>query len=647
MPGWYDLPRFDYPWPVQPPPPPPRPVGPPLPPQVTETDMRLNALQEKLDALCSTISASTRVRRRRRSHSVSSSSSVPRAYRSGSGSRRRRKVARESSPSPGPSRRSRADRTHRGRPRVRTPPSLGFSSSDSSPVRGGKRPLSPASSEESPSPAAKQRPRELAGYSPPPDTVMQDASLPVSAPTKDDRQEIRQGDVTRLQTKMILDWFRTDKNAKGLTFGDPVIMAELRSSLFPEAYVREKIRSQAASSATGISPQASGDGAGLARPNSPAPPGLSPVQPVGPAQSAEGTEESPENLRAKQLIRQVLTEGLALTGNEPVSLPQEDKRPTLSPWGDTLDGVVKPQEEKLAWPVHFRVKDIRAAITSKLGSLAPKEATVDATRYDRVPDSIVPLTGPRYLWLSGPDPGWSDKLPSNIEPLQSSMAVKNDRVAGVQLQDLRAVQASFKQITALSSVLSHSLDIFAKVLPQVPDGPDKTLANTTMEVARTAASTMAAVATQRVISHTIFERHRAQNRDDRYDFMSLPAEVRAAARLGPVDSDVHVFGSHRTWLETQLKARREDLRSAVLSRPLQVDTHGNLKNQPFRAQSSAKGKGSRASRGGKVPSRSKASEDKSRAEQDKENSKPKPKKGSYKKGSKRQKKGQGSQSKQE
>ena len=409
-------------------------------------------------------------------------------------------------------------------------------------------------------------------------------------------------------------WLGSGENAQGYTLADTAIVNMLMSNVYTDEVVRDDLSLHPG-------PVSGSDGTVTTVRES-----------TSTAHQTAGTEplesgngdlgEERENLKAKAMIRRVLTDGLALTGSQAVPAYLENKRAKAETWYTGLD-VRQSSDDKLGWPLHSRLASVRKCISQKLAThpVMAADAKHSLTKYDRVPESILPSAGPKYLWYHGEDGGWDDRRPSDIHPLKSQGAGELKK-ASVEVADLRAMQARFKAVSRYGNVLAHSVDMLREIVSaHVPkDHPQRQLASDVLEISGNAVSGICGAAAAGVIGHAVYERHMAFSRDDRHQVMSLDDLKKARAALGPVDSSEYLFGGDRTTLEKELKSTRED----AVSKPILVDERGHLKKQSsFRggpSTSSASGTGKKGGRshgtksGGagksKSASKSKSSKDK-------------------------------------
>ena len=193
------------------------------------------------------------------------------------------------------------------------------------------------------------------------------------------------------------------------------------------------------------------------------------------------------------------------------------------------------------------------------------ESKVKLTKYDRVPDNILPTAGAKHLWYHGEDPGWGDRIPKDALPIQPSRTASTQVNALVELADLRTLRDRAKRGVRYTNVLAHVMDMVTAISARnlEPDSEDWTLMSDITDMAMHAITGLATDTQANVISHQVFERHTAMERDGRLEVMNLLPVQKGRARVTPVDSDTHTFGTERKVLEADIIRNKEDSRRPV------------------------------------------------------------------------------------
>ena len=309
-----------------------------------------------------------------------------------------------------------------------------------------------------------------------------------------------------------------------------------------------------------------------------------------------------------ETVRRIITESTALRGLQPASVSVEEKRATLESWGETAQGILPSRSERLVWPVHKRVERITSMISSKLPSLTAQEAKSTATDFSRVPASILPVpVGKDYVLASATQPGWTGKPPVDPAPF-TSRNIRDQTTASLTLRGIRETAADWRSTLSHTSVLSHAVDTIDRLNRKEDSTVVDPRVEDMLEVARLALDRLIVTSAKNVANNNLYERRRMQDQYREYDHDSLLSdEERARCRLGPMDSDVYMFGSERDSIDTLTQKRRDARRLT-----LQADPAALLRSQgSFQAggggrkpaaPSSGKG-GGKSSKGGKGKSK--------------------------------------------
>ena len=325
-------------------------------------------------------------------------------------------------------------------------------------------------------------------------------------------------------------------------------------------------------------------------------PDLSLVAP-DPLVKLTATSSLEDKRKAKEHIRTILTESTALRGIKPASIHTEEKREKLSAWDSSKQGEPKQKEERLAWPIHFRVKEVTSSFNKRLEKLTEHESKLLASEFSRIPATSLPDPDfPEYVLLSETLPGWTGKRPSSTAPLDKQV-IPEKATAEVTVKGLRESADDWRQTLALASVISHSIDTLDE-LSKIP-AADRTpqMFKDNLEVARAGLSKVILTSTKNIANSTLWERKRVQNSFMDANLARLQVKDLAACRTGPIDSEEHVFGSGRNLHTDLVKLRTEERLHTI---QVQIDPKPQS-NQPFRqgsgsstkpAQSSSKAKSS-------------------------------------------------------
>ena len=397
-------------------------------------------------------------------------------------------------------------------------------------------------------------------------------------------------DITLRRGLLMARWIKSDQNVDNVKFSDRDEVLCLSHVLFPDTAVCADILANPSSTKAGQ--WLTADQGAVATTAS----ATLTVAPAGPTdiQGDPDQEHTPSQLRrAKELIMNLLSNGLELTGTKPAPAFIDERRASNPSWHEPLDseGPSTDQGEKLGWPIHPRIKEVRAKLHEKLQMHAQreKEASASSQKYDRVPDTILPSPGPKYIFWQQEDPGWGDKRARDPHPLQS----RKRSTVTVDLEGLRANQKRYKHIIQYQNVVAHTLDIEHALLKEctTPGSKQRKVANDALEAARKALLATIYAATAGVTSHAIFERRLAFSNDSRVD-STLPVEQRVKACLAPIDHADYLFGADRSRLEKDLKSHRDDVQSQINKghgTRVVVEEKGLYKPASFRS-SSSKGK---------------------------------------------------------
>ena len=311
----------------------------------------------------------------------------------------------------------------------------------------------------------------------------------------------------------------------------------------------------------------------------------------------------------KRVIRNVLINGLALTGIEPAQVSIESSRAQQEP-----DRGEAEKSDLLGWPKHKRWSALEDSFfrkealqmpgnpdknvkpyTLRQGIMRDKKVIKDeqenftAARmvYVRVPQKLLPLSNKSYYFHHGPLPGsgstklTAGKPPSILEPCKrkGGKAEDAERRLTVGLKDLRTLQDRTRSTLRYLNVISHSLDIMGRIALGDKDAPgtaipredlattsvevDQLLARDTLAVCREALSDAMALNFANEHSHTIVERSLVLVGDAQPEKDFIDDQKLSAARLAPNDSDTYLFGSEKSELEELWKVAKKDKRPVV------------------------------------------------------------------------------------
>ena len=292
--------------------------------------------------------------------------------------------------------------------------------------------------------------------------------------------------------------------------------------------------------------------------------------------TTEPLDKEEEIKMSKARIKRVLTQALPITGAQPVKIKNEDKRAVVADdWSSSLDNASQETEEMWGWPQHARWKLYDAALTGKEGCLrrqkeVDKEGKLPITRYIRIQDDVVATRGPKFTWRHGDLPGMGDKVPPHTHPIRTQKATETERrQVTVDIADLRLLNERNKQQLKYTNVLCHTTDILHKLAQRNTDSgsADRQLIEDTLKVAKSTLENVLGAQTAQHMSHIIYERGLAMQRDNRRPVMSLLPHKAASARLAPHDSDEFLFGSERETLEKDIKDLQEDQKHVFLQPP--------------------------------------------------------------------------------
>ena len=382
----------------------------------------------------------------------------------------------------------------------------------------------------------------------------------------------------------------------------------------PSQFSPPQCHSQRAPTSTPISQQHSPDDIlGHASPSAPQPsvtPALSDCFIVEPVSRLNTTnEEDPR--RAGDKIRSIITESLQIRGLEPAILPSESKQVRLDSWDNPLQGVARPPENRLAWPIHWRVNEIAQSISSRMDSLADKESKAKAMDYSRIPPSMLPDPGQRdYILQSAVLPGWTGKLPQLTDPFTAEMrTTKEPTNTTINLAGLRESAQDWRTTLSHTSVLSHALDALAQLGAGVSDDKQQML-NNQLDIARCALSKMIILSTKNIANHTLFERHLVQAQHMCTDLTICTKQDLTEMRLAPINDTEHILGDNKSKTAEIMKKRRDERRITF-----SLDTRQVTTSKPFTA-----GAG-----GGKSGSYSKPKQGAPKRKQPQQGTKPQPK----------------------
>ena len=330
-----------------------------------------------------------------------------------------------------------------------------------------------------------------------------------------------------------------------------------------------------------------------------------------------GASTQEDKRKAKEQIRTILHESTAIRNIKPAVLPSEEKREKLSVWDSSARGEPKHKEERLAWPVHFRVKEVTDSFNKNLAKLNEHETNLRAVEYSRIPTSALPdLDYSEYVLMSEVHPGWTGKRPVSAAPLEKQV-IPDKTTAEVSVKGLREAAGDWRQTLSLASVLSHSIDTLDELakIPAAERTPQMVKDN--LEVARAGLSKLILTSAKNVASHELWERKRTQNSFLDASLARLEVKDLAECRTGPIDSEEFIFGSQRNMHTDKVKARMEERLHTIQVRI--DDKPQQHQKQPFRK-----------STGGNT----------SKADQPKPGTSGKPKSRSHKKSKKQDKAGQ-------
>ena len=378
--------------------------------------------------------------------------------------------------------------------------------------------------------------------------------------------------IERKRNKLIFDYLNSSDNP-GYDPLDPNAHRLLSETMYTTEMVETVLSAEAADSSAPDANQPSAPTApakrvrATARVNAATVPVTRPESPKAPSLS-EDDEEAKKNKEAKALIRRVLRNGLAVTKVTPAVVRTEGKRAQLKDkWHNPLDADAQSDEDKLGWPLHARVDNVRKSLYEKIASHdgVLSESKAKLTSYNRVPDSILPSAGAKHLWYHGEDPGWGDRVPKDALPIQPSRTASTQVNALVELADLRALRDRAKRGVKYTNVLAHVIDMVTAISARnlEPDSEDWDLMKDISDMASQAITGLAADTQANVISHQVFERHIAMERDGRLEVHHLLAVQKGRARVTPVDSDTHTFGTERKVLEADIIRQKEESRRPI------------------------------------------------------------------------------------
>ena len=237
----------------------------------------------------------------------------------------------------------------------------------------------------------------------------------------------------------------------------------------------------------------------------------------------------------------------------------EPKQRKLDAWDAPTQGPPQPQETRIVWPVHWRVKTVSEAISDKLPSLVEHETRSGAPSYERIPPSALPDIGQKDFYLqSDVLPGWTGKAPTSTDPLGADSATvpKENPTPTIAIKGLRDTAQDWRTHLSHASVLAHALDAMDTLKDSVPEASVPVFQRQ-LKVARIALSKIIVGSAKNVANHNIWERHQAMQTHMRSDLVLCSTSERAEMRTLPMDSNEHLFGNSRASVSATITKKKE------------------------------------------------------------------------------------------
>ena len=371
-------------------------------------------------------------------------------------------------------------------------------------------------------------------------------------------------ELEELRDRLCREWFNGPMNVSGAAYGEQAPMLYLYNCVFTDEVVEEEWRKRNLS-ATSLRPSTAPSAACGGPPRTPRDANLE--QASLEVESEDEYRDSEATKVAKARTRQVLTTGLARIGTSAVKAAQDSKkrpmekmRAAVAAWSAGLDEEPEEREGKLGFPIHPVVSSSRTAILEGLnlpGNLA-KEAKLDSTRYDRVPEAVIPLPKPKWQFYCGEDPGFETSQPKQLDPLRVLDGKMPEKVV-IKRADLLSVRNRLQKVGQFANVAAHGLQVLQKLCADhIPDG-ERSLAEDTVKMTKDALEGVCGLSAAGVVNHTIWERQLAMKHDSRYQLTDqLPELERARIRVRPIDSNDMLFGADRAALEETLRKAKKD-----------------------------------------------------------------------------------------
>ena len=289
--------------------------------------------------------------------------------------------------------------------------------------------------------------------------------------------------------------------------------------------------------------------------------------------TAPDREQELKNIKAK--LRRVLLRGLPLIGAKAVELKPEEKRAHVADSGHhTLDGSAQQKELLWGWPQHPLWRKHEDALIGTEGRLnkqdhVDKESKLTNLDYIRIDSETIARKGPTFLWRHGEMPGKSDKLPTNADPMDYTQGdnQKERSTTSVKRADLRNLYYRNLTLTKYTNVMCHGTDLLHKLAARntKPDSPDRELFEDTLFIMKRTLDNMLGATVASGVSHNVYERLLAQERDNRRTVFKLDPFKLARARLAPIDSDTFIFGTQRTVLKDHIKEKIDEKKHVVIT----------------------------------------------------------------------------------
>jgi len=259
-------------------------------------------------------------------------------------------------------------------------------------------------------------------------------------------------------------------------------------------------------------------------------------------------------------LRRVLRAGLATVGLTAAKARKDTEKKDVEVWPSIMGLPPKEKEELLAWPKHDRWQRHEDSLSGPEGSLRTptnieKERYLGLNRYNRVPDTLMPLQGPPYQWRHGVIPGMGVKPPTLEHPLRADPERKEPKTVEIDLADLRSLHARNRRMIEYINAVCHTSDILMECASRfIPEGvPERDIMNDAFQIGREATQNVLATGVANHQSHVIFERLLLESRDPRKQVTYLDSRTRAAARVRPANSDTHILGAEYVTLEKDIK----------------------------------------------------------------------------------------------